>query len=57
MSRPRLEVVEVFRRGRLSLAGPLKRLADPDAFARLLAQLRAVEWVVYAKPPPYNDSS
>ncbi len=47
----------LFRRGRLSLAGPLKRLADPDAFARLLAQLRAVEWVVYAKPPPYNDSS
>lgn len=31
--------------------GDLAHLAKPDAFARLLAEVRRLEWVVYAKPP------
>jgi hypothetical protein len=37
--------------GRLGFFGDLAHLARPDAFARLLAEVRRREWVVYAKPP------
>jgi len=37
--------------GRLSFFGTLAGLADEAAFARRLAELRRVEWVVYAKRP------
>ncbi|KAA3447922.1 IS91 family transposase [Mesorhizobium sp. SARCC-RB16n] len=37
--------------GRLGFFGDLAHLAKPDAFARLLAEVRRLEWVVYAKPP------
>ncbi len=41
----------LFRTGRLHLSGTLERWADRRAWARRLAQLRQVDWVVYAKPP------
>ena len=41
----------VFEAGGLGFFGDLAALADPDAFARLLRELRQIEWVVYAKPP------
>ncbi|MEY4761963.1 MAG: hypothetical protein RLZZ200_1819 [Pseudomonadota bacterium] len=37
--------------GQLRFFGELADLADPGAFARWLAPLREVEWVVYAKRP------
>jgi hypothetical protein len=37
--------------GRLRLHGSLAALADPATWARTLADLRATEWVVYAKRP------
>lgn len=37
--------------GWLGFFGDLAHLAKPDAFARLLAEVRRLEWVVYAKPP------
>ena len=37
--------------GRLGFFGDLAHLAEPDAFARRLAEVRRLEWVVYAKPP------
>ena len=37
--------------GRLGFFGDLAHLAKPDAFARMLAEVRRLEWVVYAKPP------
>ncbi|WP_246684317.1 IS91 family transposase [Mesorhizobium sp. B2-6-5] len=37
--------------GKLSFFGDLAHLAKPDAFARMLAEGRRLEWVVYAKPP------
>ena len=37
--------------GRLGFFGDLAHLAEPDAFARLRAKVRRLEWVVYAKPP------
>jgi hypothetical protein len=40
-----------FDAGRLAFFGTLARLADAAAFARCLAELRRVEWVVYAKRP------
>jgi hypothetical protein len=36
--------------GRLGFFGDLAHLAEPDAFARLRAKVRRLEWVVYAKP-------
>ena len=36
---------------RLGFFGDLAHLAKPDAFARMLAEVRRLEWVVYAKPP------
>jgi hypothetical protein len=35
----------------LGFFGKLAELAEPAAFARRLAELRRIEWVVYAKPP------
>ena len=40
-----------FDAGALGFFGDLARLADPVAFAALLAPLRRFDWVVYAKPP------
>jgi hypothetical protein len=40
-----------FDAGRLALFGVLARLADGVAFTRCLAELRRIEWVVYAKRP------
>jgi hypothetical protein len=37
--------------GKLQFHGDLEPLADPPSFARFLAPLREMEWVVYAKPP------
>ena len=37
--------------GRLGFFGDLAHLAKPDAFARMLAEVRRLEWVVCAKPP------
>ena len=40
-----------FEAGRLHFFSALTTLADPANFARLLAELRRVDWVVYAKRP------
>ena len=37
--------------GTLRFSGPLAGLADPEAFKARLADLRRIDWVVYAKPP------
>ena len=36
---------------KLQFHGDLERLSDPQNFARWLAPLRKMKWVVYAKPP------
>ena len=47
-----LEQLEAaFATGTLHLTGALHTLCDPHAWARYLAPLRQVEWVVYAKRP------
>ncbi len=38
-------------RGELRFFGELESLRDPQAFARYLAPVREIDWVVYAKPP------
>jgi hypothetical protein len=40
-----------FEAGSLSFFGELAGLAEPAAFAGLLAQMRQIDWVVFAKPP------
>jgi len=40
-----------FEAGELVFFGALARLAPAPAFIRCLAELRRIEWVVYAKPP------
>ena len=40
-----------FDSDKLAFFGPLARLSDASVFARYLAELRRVEWVVYAKRP------
>jgi hypothetical protein len=40
-----------FRDGKLSFFGSLVPLAEPRAFAKLIADLRQAQWVVYARPP------
>lgn len=42
---------KAFARGALRFSGALETLTAPEAFARYLAPLRKMEWVVYAKPP------
>jgi hypothetical protein len=37
--------------GQLRHFGELESLRDPQAFARYLAPVREIDWVVYAKPP------
>jgi hypothetical protein len=47
-----LEILQgAFEGGRLGFFGKLAGLADPAAFARLVADARKIDWVVYAKPP------
>ncbi|MGF6813050.1 hypothetical protein OKW30_008267 [Paraburkholderia sp. Clong3] len=45
------ELTHAYRQGKLRFFGDYAALADPAAFARWLAPLRACEWVVYAKRP------
>jgi hypothetical protein len=45
------ELEKLHRTGQLRFFGEHQGLADPIAFARWLAPLRASEWVVYAKRP------
>jgi hypothetical protein len=40
-----------FQAGRLHFFNALAMRAEPRNFARLLAKLRGIDWVVYAKPP------
>jgi hypothetical protein len=42
---------EARRDGRLDFTQSLAHLADPDRFARLIREVRAKPWVVYAKAP------
>ena len=42
---------EIHRAGKLQFYGERSGLSDPKAFARWLAPLRKIEWVVYAKRP------
>jgi len=44
-------LARAFENGKLSFHGTSAYLAEPLAFRRLLASLRAREWWVYAKPP------
>lgn len=45
------ELRTAFDTDRLSFFGDLAELAVPAAFIRKLAEVRRLEWVVYAKPP------
>jgi len=45
------ELENAFGAGKLRFFGKLANLADPQAFARRLGELRRLDWVVYAKPP------
>jgi len=40
-----------YAQGQLHFFSSLQTLRDPQAFARYLAPLREIDWVVYAKPP------
>jgi hypothetical protein len=40
-----------FKAGKIGCFGTLADLAEPAAFARRIAELRRIEWVVYAKRP------
>jgi predicted Zn-ribbon and HTH transcriptional regulator len=42
---------QAYAAGKLEFHGDLKQLADAKNFARYLAPLAEIEWVVYAKPP------
>ena len=42
---------EAYAAGKLQFHGDLEQLADAKNFARYLAPLARMEWVVYAKPP------
>ncbi|SEW04982.1 Transposase zinc-binding domain-containing protein [Aliiroseovarius sediminilitoris] len=44
-------LMALHRVGQLRFFGDLAGLADASAFARWLAPLRKIDWVVYAKPP------
>ena len=45
------QLQSAFDAGCLRFFGALEPLQEPGAFARYLAPVRRVEWVVYAKPP------
>jgi len=42
---------QAYARGKLQFHGDLESLSDPQNFARWLAPLHKMNWVVYAKPP------
>ena len=42
---------QAFDQGKLKFFGDLEPLTDPKAFVSFLRKNRAIEWVVYAKPP------
>jgi hypothetical protein len=44
-------LVQLYAQGHLTLTGRCRELAEPTSWQRLLAALRAMEWVVYAKEP------
>src|ERR1700730_5889254 len=51
-TRPCLRCLEdSFNAGKLRFFTNLANLAEPQAFARRLRELRRLDWVVYAKPP------
>ena len=45
------DLQNAFGAGKLWFFSNLANLAEPQAFARRLAELRRLDWVVYAKPP------
>jgi len=45
------ELENAFGAGKLRFFSKLANLAEPQAFARRLGELRRLDWVVYAKPP------
>src|SRR2546421_5907009 len=45
------DLQNAFGAGKLRFFSNLANLAEPQAFARRLAELRRLDWVVYAKPP------
>lgn len=45
------ELRTAFEGGKLSFFGDIAGLTEPAAFTRLLAKVRRLDWVVYAKPP------
>ena len=45
------ELENAFAAGKLRFFSKLANLAEPQAFARRLGELRRLDWVVYAKPP------
>jgi hypothetical protein len=45
------ELENAFGAGKLRFFGKLANLAEPQAFARRLGELRHLDWVVYAKQP------
>jgi hypothetical protein len=45
------ELRTAFEAGKLSFFGDIAGLTEPAAFTRLLAKVRRLNWVVYAKPP------
>lgn len=42
---------KAYQKGQLNFYSDLKELREPPAFARYLAPLKKLKWVVYAKPP------
>jgi Putative transposase/Transposase zinc-binding domain len=44
-------LAQIYAQGQLSLMGRCREIAEPMPWQRLLATLRAKEWVVYAKEP------
>ena len=42
---------QAYAAGKFQFYGDLQELSDPNRFARYLAPLHDLEWVVYAKPP------
>jgi Putative transposase/Transposase zinc-binding domain len=45
------ELKNAFGAGKLRFFSNLANLAEPQAFARRIGELRRLDWVVYAKPP------
>jgi hypothetical protein len=45
------ELERAAERGEIAWVGQIEELADPEAFGRLVRELRATKWVVYAKRP------